>query len=128
MKTLAEFVKELKENGFKVYTSDKKDKYAWIHFVKDDKIGYCQIGYFGHYSFETVHKPCKEAGTGFSVYDETNEPTIQKANECLVIAPGWAINRKKYGANVRDNKIIKYKNWDDYISLPINQILKEKQV
>lgn len=128
MKTMNEFINELKDNGFSVYTSDTKEKPNYISFVKDDKIGYCQIDNFGHWSFSTVHKPCREAGTGFNVVNELAEPIIQHALNCLVVAPGWAINRKKFGVNAVNSPIKKYKNWEEYVNTPLNQIMKYKQL
>lgn len=128
MKTMNEFINELKQNGFKVYTSDTKEEVSYINFVKDNKIGYCQISQWGQYSFSTVHKPCREAGTGFNVYDETEEPTVYKAMECFVIAPKWAVNRKRYGVNSHESPIEKYNSWEDYLSYPINQILTQKEL
>jgi hypothetical protein len=121
MKTMSEFIIELKESGFKVYTSDKKENPSYIHFVKDDKIGYCQNSDFGMWSFSTVHKPCRECGTGFNVVDRIEYPTIKLAESCLVNIPQWAAHDRKYSNGV----VKKYKDWNDYIIQPINQILKQ---
>ena len=130
MKTMDEFIKELKDADFSVYTSDAKKVPTYIFFVRDNKIGYCQIDYFGWWRFSTVHKPCRDAGTGFCVYEELPEPSIQSASDCLIIAPEWAINHKKYGAGVSNTALTvkKYKSWDEYINTPINQILKYRKL
>lgn len=128
MKTMNEFITELKGNGFSVYTSDTKENPTYIYFVKDNKIGYCQINDFSYYSFSTVHKPCRRAGTGYNVYDETTEPTTQKAVACFVIIPRWATKRY-WGRNARKApEITKYKSWDDYLNHPINQILNKREL
>ena len=120
---LHEFVKELKQNGFKVFTSAEDKNYSYCHFIKDDKIGYVQTDYFGGLSFSTVHKPCKGFGTGFGLNDLNNrvwQPTIKDAEKCFITAPNWATG------NIGDIK--KYKNWDEYINTPINKILTEREL
>jgi len=120
---LHEFVKELKQNGFKVFTSAEDKNYSYCHFIKDDKIGYVQTDYFGGLSFSTVHKPCKNFGTGFGLNDLNNrvwQPTIKDAENCFITAPNWATG------NIGDIK--KYKNWDEYVNTPINKILTEREL
>ncbi len=109
---LLEFVKELKNKGFKVYAPAEVTTYC--NFVKDDKIGYVERGDYG-FNFGTVHKPCRECGTGFSIHREVNYPTVEMAGDCLALAPHWA-DRSMAEA------VKKYKNWEDYMSNPINKI------
>jgi hypothetical protein len=123
MKTMTEFINELKQNGFSVFTYDTEKEIHYIHFVKDDKIGYCQNSDWGLWSFSTVHKPCSKCGTGFNVVDRIEEPTIELANSCLVNIPKWAANDRKFF-----NKVIKYKSWEEYINTPINTISKYKEI
>ena len=99
---LIRFIELLKKNGFEVYVPEKFTTYC--HFVKDN-IGYVECSDFG-FNFSTVHKPCQECGTGFSVYRETWIPTIEKANDCFYI-PNWVHN---HHASI----IKKYKNWKEY--------------
>jgi len=105
------YIKELKNNGFAVYTSDTKEQPSYINFTKDNKIGYCQYDRFGGVTFSTVHKPCKECGTGFRVTenDGTYEPTIKDAESSLIFAPNWATPKDKQA-------IVKYKSWEEYNS------------
>ena len=121
---LHKFVKDLKENGFKVYTSDQKEDYSYCHFVKDNKIGYVQTDYFGGLTFSTVHKPFKNIGTGFGLNDTDNRvfnPTIEDAEKSFMIAPNWATYKQR-------NSVVKYESWEDYLSKPVNQILKQVEL
>lgn len=106
---LHDFIERLKNAGFKVYLSDGKVMpVTWCHFVKDDKIGYVESGDYG-FNFGTVHKPCRECGTGFGMERETHNPTIRMAEDCLIVAPSWARSDIPY--------VKKYKDWQEYVSL-----------
>jgi hypothetical protein len=112
-KKLIDFINRLKDAGFKVYAPAKISTYC--NFVKDDKIGYVEVNDWGSFNFSTVHKPCHECGSGYSMYREVY-PEIKIAYDCFVLAPQWA--------NSSDVKAIKkYKNWADYTSDPINKII-----
>ena len=118
---LHEFVNTLKENGFKVYTSAGDENYSYCHFVKDNKIGYVQTDYFGGLTFSTVHIPNKNTGTGFGLNNINNRvfnPTIEDAEEAFMIAPNWATYEQR-------NSVVKYESWENYLSKPVNQILKQ---
>ncbi len=115
---LLEFVKELKAKGFKVYAPAKITTYC--HFVKDDQIGYLERGEYG-FNFSSVHKPCHECGTGYQIHREINRPTVEMAEDCLVLAPHWA-----WSKDVLATK--KYKNWEDYTNLPINNIIPDVEI
>jgi hypothetical protein len=111
---LLEFAQVLKNNGFKVYAPEKYTTYC--NFVKDDKIGYCEVNDWGSFNFSTVHKACRECGTGYSMHREVC-PEVKMAEDCFVMAPDWA--------NSQDFKAIrKYKNWEEYVSEPINRLLR----
>jgi len=120
---LHNFVQTLKENGFKVYTSSREEDYTYCHFVEGDNIGYVQTSYFGGLQFSTVHKPCKEFGTGFGLNEDgIYNPTIVIAREAFVRIPIYW----QYKSNTEAVK--KYKNWEEYINTPINRILKEREL
>lgn len=102
---LLDFASELKSSGFKVYAPVNTTTYC--HFVKNDKIGYVEAGDWG-FNFTTVHKPCRECGTGFSMYRDVI-PNVSMADDCLILAPYWA-SHYNYKA------VVKYKNWEDYTS------------
>jgi hypothetical protein len=104
---LLDFIPTLKNDGFKIYTSDKKDLPTWCYFVKDNKIGYMQIAYFGGLTFSTVHVPCKNFGTGFGLHENgIYEPTLQNAYDTFIIAPQWA------RGNIKDVK--KFTSWAEF--------------
>lgn len=130
MKTINEFITELKENNFSVYTSDNKENITYFYFVKNNKIGYCQYEY--GFSFSTVHKPCKEAGTGFRVYSEITEPTIKHAEDCFIKRPLWnTFNNtcKCCGSYLyKTDPVIKFNSWKEYINSPLGSILKYRQL
>jgi len=115
-----DFVQTLKDNGFKVFTSSTEQP-TWAHYVKDNKIGYMQLDYFGGLTFSTVHKPCAKFGTGFRL-DERGKynPTLKDAEQGFIIAPQWA------RGNLSDIK--KYDSWNNYLSYPTNQILKYREL
>ena len=106
---LKEFIKVLKENGFKVYAPKKMSTYC--HFVKNGNIGYVERGDFG-FNFSSVHKPNKGCGTGYSIHRDVYEPTIKKAEDCFCVQ----LNVKKY------------KDWEDYLKSPINRIIETEEV
>ena len=123
-KLFADFVQTLKENGFKVYTACTDEDVSWAHFVKNNKVGYMQLSYWGGLTFSTCHKPCRNFGTGFGLYDHNElgniNPTIEDAEKAFIFAPSWA------NGNLSDIK--KYTSWDDYLNTPTNQILKYKEL
>lgn len=114
-----EYVTLLKENGFKLYTSvSEGEKPSWAHIVKDDNIGYIQCAYFGGISFSTEHKPNKNCGTGFGLTENgIYNPTVKDAERTFIIAPHWAKPQDI-------QQVVKYKGWEDYLTNPINRILK----
>jgi len=101
---LKDYIKLLKENGFKVISS--LDNPEYIFFEKNKNIGYCEINRFFGLDFNTVHKPCREHGTGFNIYKHITEPNITHALNTFILAPQWAINT---------NRIIKYKSLEELI-------------
>jgi hypothetical protein len=109
-KALLDFIKVLKQGGFRVFAPAKLTTYC--HIVKDDKIGYVEYSN-GGFKFSTVHKPCRQCGTGFSMHREVYSPTLDMANDTLAFAPYWASSTDRQA-------IKKYKNWEEYVSHPHN--------
>lgn len=107
----------IKAAGMKVYISNWSNSSAnptYFHFTDGDKIGYCQESpYFGGIQFSTVHKPCRECGTGFGLSDDKAgldakfNPSIENAKRAFIHAPNWA-TRTDYEA------VKKYANWDEF--------------
>ena len=119
---LANTANMLKDAGMKIYYTpgNNNAKTTYFFFVEGDNIGYCQEGYFGGIRFSTVHKPCKECGTGYGLTDDPGlfEPTIKDAKQAFISAPNWATSNDRQAVR-------KYKNWEDYMNCPINQILEK---
>lgn len=82
---------------------------TYFHFTDGVNIGYCQGGYFGGVRFSTVHRPCRECGTGFCLQDDPgiSSPTIEDAKKAFIIAPNWA--------NPGDRAAVKkWANWEQF--------------
>lgn len=79
-----------KKIGLKVFTFESTGTIKQIFFTNGTKIGTASASY-GSVTFGTIHKPCKECGTGFGLdhdYNKTIEENINFALNCY--APGWA--------------------------------------
>ena len=110
---LTEYANLLQQNGFTVIVS-KKHPFEWIYFEKDGKIGTVSPGNFYGLNFSSVHKPCRECGTGFSTDREVTEPTIKHAENTLLHSPNWATPYQR-------KAVIKYKDVNDFISSTNNK-------
>lgn len=102
----------LLNNGFDLLIPNNPETSTYFHFSKDNKIGYCQLAYNNWgISFSSVHKPCRECGTGFGFddsYTGVESPTIEDAEKTFIIAPNWA--------KPTDRKAVrKWNDFDDYI-------------
>lgn len=104
--------KMIKAAGLKVYWGSwnhATSKPSYFYFTDGKNIGYCQEGNFGGITFSTVHKPCRECGTGYRITDDpgTYQPTIEEAKAAFILAPSWARHS--------DIKAIrKYADWNEY--------------
>lgn len=112
---LNEFAQLLKDNGFTVLVSKKhSNPIGWMTFFKDGSFGHVSKERISGYHFSTVHKPCKECGTGYRMSDDFADLTIDNAIESLAFAPNWAA--------ASDRKAIrKYKDVDDFINSTHNK-------
>jgi len=112
----------LKENDFKVYTSQGKEIVTWFVFENQNgDLGYAQAEYSGVY-FSTEHKPMKNFGTGFRITQyPVSDPTLHDAIGAFVHHPGWA--DYKYRGDIK-----KWKNFEEYRSNKINSILKYEEI
>lgn len=72
-------IDQLKERGFDVYGPEQLTTYVW--FTDGSNIGYVQYSGMRGTAYSTVHKPCRECGTGFQA---------ENAQEALGFAPRWA--------------------------------------
>lgn len=109
---LTEFASLLKENGFTVLVS-ALHPFEWLHFFKDGQFGTVSSNGFYQYNFGTVHKPCRECGTGYGMARDTSL-TIKNAEDCLIFAPNWSNQKDR-------NAIRKYKDADDFINSTHNK-------
>lgn len=109
---LTEFAQLLKDNGFNVLVS-AKHPFKWLHFEKDGKFGEVSPNGLLTYNFGTVHKPCRECGTGFGMARDT-DLNIKNALDCLIFAPNWA--------SANDIKAVKkYTSIDEFINSTHNK-------
>lgn len=101
-----------KEKGYKVYTFQSSGNIKQIFIVnQENQIGSCSA-HFSGVNFSSVHKPDEEIGTGFRVSGEFADP--EKLDICFRNYPSWPTNKNA----------VKYKSWEEYVSSPINRILK----
>ena len=115
---LAQFANFAKDNGMQVYWTKWQhttEKPTYFHFTDGVNIGYCQLDYFGGVKFSTIHKPCKECGTGFGLNKNgIYEPKIDDFKGAFIVAPNWA--------NCLDVKAVKkYRDWHEYTTTGLNK-------
>lgn len=113
---LTAFCEVLKSNGFDVLRPANADYNTWIKIHKDGKFGAICCSYFGGFDFSTVHKPCRECGTGYSIEKES-ALTIKNAEKTLIFAPNWAT-----GKEIAEIK--KYKDITDFLNSTHNKWAK----
>ena len=107
-----------KANYIKVYGFQKDTAASQVFVVDaDGHIGTVSAGPFGHgVRYATVHKGSKNNGTGFGLtgYNDSEAASLDRIKDAmLTVTPSWACRET----------VEKYKDWNDYLSKPINQIL-----
>lgn len=109
-----------KENGFQVWTFESNSTKIEQVFITDGKnIGTVSADYSG-VRFGTVHKPCRECGTGYGLQeDHIINSGLDNIKESFMFAPRWAKAKQKAA-------VIKYAGWDEYLTK--NTILKYYQL
>ena len=95
---------KIKSFGFYVYITDS-EYYNYGYYTDNTNIAYFQYDRFDGLSLTTVHKPCREHGTGFIV--EKNIPNISK----VLLYSAFGVPTC-FG----NPKIERYKNFDDFIN------------
>lgn len=98
------FVQELKNNNFDIYMPEGVNS-TYCFFVKGNNIGYVESGTWG-FNFSTVHKPCRHAGTGYSIVRDCVNPSVQLAEDCFINRPGWAS---------KDEPVTKWYSWEERV-------------
>ncbi len=86
-----EVIKSITDLGMFVYMRNESDSY--LYYTDGVNIGYLQAERFGGFSLTTVHKPCKECGTGFKVDDSISGIDADVLRRAWVKAPTWAHQR-----------------------------------
>ena len=123
---LNEYAQLLLDNGFTIIAP--KEPSTYYHFSIDNKIGYCQYDKFMGVTFTTVHKPCRECGTGFGMEDDRDKElltlSVKSALETVnTFAPAWA-NRNDVKAIKKYKDVAEFTNdWfrkDSIILTPAN--------
>lgn len=106
---LLEFAQLLKDEGFTVLRPESDEYFTkWFFFFKDGKFGTVSNNGFRGFTFSTVHKPCRECGTGYRIGEDFEDLTVKNALACFVTAPNWA--------NRNDIKAIrKYKDVAEFL-------------
>lgn len=107
--SLKEVYDKVKEMKLQAFTWESKGEIKQFFFTDGLKIGTCSASY-GSVSFGSVHRPCKECGTGFGFDYDLNKSLIENINYSLNINyPQWATNSQK-------EAVKKYKNAEEYIN------------
>ena len=88
------FANQIKDLGYKVYIKNSEESaYGYIVNEKDE-IGYFQLDEWGcDLHFGTMHKPSGEFGTGFGIYNYTNEISKEIIDKVFIKYPVWAKGR-----------------------------------
>lgn len=109
---LNEYAKLLLDNGFTIIAP--KEASTYFHFSKDNKIGYVQDDRFRGCTFTSVHKPCRECGTGFGMEENRDKElyllplSVDSALKTINMgAPSWATSNEA-------NAVKKYKDIADF--------------
>lgn len=93
-----------KSKGLQVYAPSNLTSYIYI--TDGLRVGYCQFNRAEGESFSTVHKPCKEYGTGFRV---------ESIDNVFMIKPHWVIG---------SSPINKYKSFSDFLANHWNKLIE----
>lgn len=110
---LEEAYRVSKQRGYKCYGFQKDVAITQFFFVNsEDKIGTVQARW-GGICLSTVHVPNKKYGTGFGLNGLHGFASPEDIDQAFATTPEWAIR----------GVVKKYKNWDEYISTPLNKIL-----
>lgn len=103
---LQELLNACKASGLRVYvrpTERPRNTYA---FITDGKgIAYVQEEYFGPPKISTMHKPCRECGTGFGLDIPATVDNVRAAME--MVAPKWATPSDR-------RAVRKWESWEEY--------------
>ena len=112
---LAKAVRIAKQNNYRVFAF-QKDVISQVFVVSEtDEIGTIAADWDG-IRYGTVHKPCRDFGTGFRLnkYIDIVPSVIDNIIKCTKTnKPNWA----------KKGMVLKYKNWNEYINFGANKVL-----
>ena len=102
--TAIHYLKLIKSFGYRVYINKANpDEAEYCFYTDGENIGYAQ--WTSHDpGVSSVHKPCKSAGTSYSISDQINKATLAQALHTT--CPDWDSGNW--------HNIKKWKNWDEY--------------
>lgn len=110
-------VEIIKGYGFKVFAVNDRD---YGYFTDGKNIGYFQYSNFEGFTFDTVHQPCRYAGTGYRVASEipsVEHITKELCEKCFISIPEGFI----------PTTIKKWKDWEHFVSKHWNDNLLIEQ-
>lgn len=113
-------LEKFKELGYRVYYhqwehDSEFSTYGYIRSKDGNSVGYWQVSDFAHgIRFGTVHKPCTECGTGYSLQmDDESIPvediTADHIEATFAFAPSWATKKQRAA-------IIKYQSFEEWVN------------
>ena len=109
-----QFVEKLRSFGYRVYLNKSASDSNYAVYTDGIRIAKMNQAAFniGGVNIGTVHKPCTDYGTGFSLqgqydYLTLSELTAEKAEEGFCSIPkGWPY--------INPSKIVKYRDFEDW--------------
>lgn len=110
-------VELIKSYGFKVYIYKDKE---YGYFTDGKNIGYLQYSKFEGFTFDSVHQPCRAAGTGYRIASgihSVEDITKKLCERCFVTIPKGFI----------PTEIKNWKNWEHFVSKHWNKALLIEQ-
>ena len=102
----AKIIAKVQRFGFDVYMRNPDD--TWLYFTDGKSIGYLEDGRLG-FNLSTVHKPNKQAGTGFQIERDAGYFDAYMLRRCFVGVPHWAPLRDR-------DSIKKYRDMSEYLN------------
>lgn len=101
---MQDLIDSIKAQGLQVFGPEKLTPYAY--FTDGTRIGYVQSARVAGISYSTVHKPCRECGTGFKV---------DSAQEALAHSPAWAGGSASAVRKYKDFAEFQSKHWQPLV-------------
>lgn len=90
--------------GCVVYQRDPNED-TWFYYTDGTSIGYVQFPRREASKMHSVHKPSKQAGTGFDAGAPATAEDMRRA--MAMHTPGWATTSER-------SQVVKWEDWDDF--------------